>query len=59
MQSMAKLDTKKITSMREGGKRLAEVREALALFTHVGTTFAEIESQAMRLIKKAGAVSKF
>jgi len=49
----------KITAMREGGKRLGRVRDALEQFTHIGTTFAEIEAEAQRLIKNEGAIPNF
>jgi methionyl aminopeptidase len=51
--------TEKITAMREGGKRLGRVRDALVQFTQVGTSFAEIEAEAQRLIKKENAVPNF
>lgn len=49
----------KITSMREGGKRLALVRDALKDFTTIGTTFAEIEAEAQRLIKRENGIPNF
>ncbi len=49
----------KITAMREGGKRLGRIKQQLVEFTHVGTTFEEIEAEAQRLIKEAGAVPSF
>jgi methionyl aminopeptidase len=49
----------RIEAMREGGKRLAKVKEALVAFTHVGTTFEAIEAEANRLIKLEGATANF
>jgi methionyl aminopeptidase len=51
--------TDKITAMREGGKRLAIVRDALVQFTRPGLTFAEIEAEAQRLIKAQGCIPNF
>ncbi len=45
--------------MREGGHRLGQVREQLVKFTEVGMTFADIEAEAQRLIKAAGAIPNF
>jgi len=53
------LDSVKITAMREGGKKLARVRDALAVYVKVGSTFEEIEAEAQRLIKAEGAVPSF
>jgi methionyl aminopeptidase len=53
------IDHKKITAMREGGKRLGEVKHKLVAFTKLGMSFAEIEAEAQRLIKAAGAVPNF
>jgi methionyl aminopeptidase len=50
---------KKSIAMREGGKRLARVRDALEKFTKIGMSFAEIEAEAQRLIKKEGAIPNF
>jgi methionyl aminopeptidase len=49
----------KITAMREGGKRLGQIKQQLAEFTQVGTTFEAIEVEAQRLIKAAGASPSF
>jgi methionyl aminopeptidase len=49
----------KISAMREGGKRLAIVRDALVEFTRPGLNFAEIEAEAQRLIKAQGCVPNF
>jgi methionyl aminopeptidase len=51
--------TEKITAMREGGKRLGQVREALKEFTKIGSTFAEIETEAQRLIRRENAKANF
>jgi methionyl aminopeptidase len=51
--------TQKITAMREGGERLGRIKQQLAEFTHIGTTFEEIEDEAQRLIKEAGALPSF
>jgi methionyl aminopeptidase len=53
------IDHTKINAMREGGKHLGHVKQALADFTQVGMTFAEIEAEAQRLIKTAGAKPSF
>jgi methionyl aminopeptidase len=53
------VDQKKITAMREGGKHLGRIREELVKFTQVGMSFADIEAEAQRLIKAAGAESNF
>jgi methionyl aminopeptidase len=52
-------DPAKIPAMREGGKKLAEIREQLVQFTQIGMSFAEIEAEAMRLITAAGAKANF
>src|SRR5258708_515728 len=49
----------KIIAMREGGKRLGHVRDQLAKFTAIGMSFADIEAEAQRLIRAAGAVPNF
>jgi methionyl aminopeptidase len=49
----------KISAMREGGKRLRQVKKQLQTFTKVGVSFAEIEAEAQRLIKEAGAIPNF
>ena len=51
--------SKKITAMRTGGRLLGQIREQLADFTKVGMTFAQIEVEAQRLIKAAGATPSF
>lgn len=56
---MDSLTKQKITAMREGGKRLAQVRQALVDFTKIGTSFAEIEVEAQRLIRRENAVPNF
>ncbi len=50
---------KKITAMRTGGHLLGVIRDSLEKYTQVGMTFAEIEAEAQRLIKKAGATPSF
>jgi methionyl aminopeptidase len=57
MQS--KIDHQKITAMREGGHKLAQVRDQLVRFTQIGMSFAEIEAEAQKLIKAAGATPNF
>ena len=49
----------KITAMRQGGKKLAQVKAQLRAFTKVGTTFEEIEAEAQVLIAAAGAKPNF
>jgi methionyl aminopeptidase len=51
--------TKKITAMREGGKRLAVVKQSLADLVQPGISFEEIEAHAQRLIKEQGCVPSF
>lgn len=51
--------TQKISAMREGGHILAQIRDHLAEFAQVGMTFAEIEAEAQRLIKKHGMKPSF
>ncbi|MDQ3008488.1 MAG: type I methionyl aminopeptidase [bacterium] len=53
------MDTAKITAMRVGGKKLASIRQELIHFTKSGTSFEEIEAEAQRLIKAAGAKPSF
>lgn len=53
------MDSQKISAMRVGGKKLAQVRDALVKFTQVGMTFADIEAEAQRLIHAAGATPNF
>lgn len=52
-------DDTKIPAMREGGHHLGRIREQLAKFAQVGTTFEEIEAEAQRLIKSVGATPSF
>lgn len=52
-------DEQRIEAMRQGGQLLGEVKQELKDFTRVGSTFAEIESQAQSLIKAKGAVPSF
>lgn len=49
----------KLTAMREGGAKLRQVKKQLQAMTVVGTRFEEIEAEAQRLIKAAGAVPNF
>ncbi len=56
---MAAKDTQKIAAMREGGKKLAQVRDELVQFTQVGMHFDEIEKKAQQLIRVAGCVPNF
>ena len=56
---MTAQDKQKIPAMREGGQKLARVREALQLFTVVGKTFEGIEAKAQELIKAEGALPSF
>lgn len=48
-----------IGAMREGGHKLAHVRDGLVAFTRVGVTFEQIEAEAQRLIKSVKAVPSF
>ncbi|MDQ5951603.1 MAG: methionyl aminopeptidase [Patescibacteria group bacterium] len=52
-------NTAKIAAMREGGAVLAQIRNQLAAETKIGSTFAEIEANAQRLIKKADMKPSF
>ncbi len=54
-----KIDLAKIDAMRTGGKLLGRIKRQLAEFTQVGTRFEEIEAEAQRLIKAAGALPSF
>lgn len=45
--------------MREGGRRLAFVRDRLVEFAQPGRTFAEIDQEAFRLIKSQDATANF
>jgi len=49
----------KIESMREGGKNLGRIKKELSFFSKPGVTFEQIESEAQRLIKKAGMLPSF
>jgi len=51
--------TKKANVMREGGRRLAFVRDSLAEFAQVGVTFLEIDQKAFELIKTQDAKANF
>lgn len=51
--------SKKHLAMRAGGKHLGQVKHQLATFTQVGMTFAELEAEAQRLIRAAGAKPSF
>lgn len=56
---MSDLTHEKIQAMREGGHRLGGVRDKLVAFTKIGMSFADIEAEAQRLIKEAGATPNF
>ena len=56
---MEKATDQKISAMRDGGRRLALVRDELVRFTRVGMSFAEIEAEAQRLIQAQDAVPNF
>jgi len=49
----------KISAMTEGGRRLGTIKQQLANFTQVGSSFESIEAEAQRLIKAAGAKPSF
>lgn len=49
----------KIQAMREGGRRLAFVRDSLVDFAQVGVTFSEIDQKAFELIKSQNAKANF
>lgn len=49
----------KISAMRTGGKKLAQVRDELVRFTHAGLHFDEIEKKAQQLIHASGAEPNF
>lgn len=51
--------TTKIMAMTEGGAILGRVKKQLRMFTKVGTRFEDIEAEAQRLIKAAGAKPSF
>jgi methionyl aminopeptidase len=50
---------KKAEVMREGGRRLAFVRDSLAEFAQVGVNFLEIDEKAFQLIKSQSAKANF
>lgn len=50
---------KKATVMREGGRRLAFVRDSLVEFAQVGVNFAEIDQKAFELIASQNAKANF
>lgn len=52
-------NSEQVAAMREGGHKLAQVRQGLVAFTKVGSTFEEIEAEAQQLIKSVGAVPSF
>lgn len=56
---MNRKQKEKIEQMRLGGKKLAQVKQALRAMTKPGLRFEEIEAEAQRLIKAAGAVPSF
>ncbi len=45
--------------MREGGRRLAFVRDSLVEFAQIGVSFAEIDQKAFQLIKAQNATANF
>lgn len=49
----------KITAMRQGGAKLKVIKKQLADFAVPGKTFMDVENEAQRLIKAAGAVPNF
>lgn len=53
------IDAQKISTMREGGKALGKIRDALKDFTVIDMKFEEIEAEAQRLIKQAGMKPSF
>lgn len=56
---MEQTDTRKLDCMRAGGQALGKIKQALHEFTHEGTTFAQIEAEAQRLIAQAGMKPSF
>jgi len=56
---MTDQDHIRIEAMRQGGHHLGRIRQELANFTHVGTTFEAIEAEAQRLIRAVGAAPSF
>ncbi len=53
------MNSHKTHSMTTGGHHLGQVKAALESFTKVGMSFADIEAEAQRLIRAAGAVPSF
>ncbi len=53
------IDSQKISAMRIGGKKLAQVRDELMTSTRAGMHFDEIEKKAQQLIHVAGAQPNF
>lgn len=51
--------TQKAQVMREGGRRLAFVRDSLVEFAQIGVTFLEIDQKAFELIKAQDAKANF
>ncbi len=51
--------TQKANVMREGGRRLAFVRDSLMEFAQIGVNFAEIDQKAFELIKAQNAKANF
>ncbi len=49
----------RILAMRQGGAKLKVIKKQLQGFTTVGKTFMDIENEAQRLIKAAGATPNF
>ena len=49
----------KIQAMREGGRKLAFVRDSLVDFAQAGTTFTQIDQKAFELIAAQGAKANF
>lgn len=49
----------RITAMRQGGAKLKIIKRQLQDFATVGKTFMDVENEAQRLIKAAGAVPNF
>ncbi len=51
--------TEEIAKLREGGKRLAAIRDALARRAQVGVSAQDIEEAAQKLFREAGGASSF
>ena len=49
----------RITAMRQGGAKLKVIKKQLEEFSQIGRTFMDVEKEAQRLIKEAGAVPNF